>query len=227
MRTIVISDIHGHYDELVELLEKLQVNEAEDMIVFLGDYVDRGPKSKEVLQLIKNITERKSSIAIMGNHDYRFVRWIEKEGNGINDYDYMETLCSFMMDKALEEVKEYILMAYSEEIEFLKTLPYYYEDDDYIYVHAGLDLNKKDWKETSEKDMMEIRIDFYGNKTKLNKKVIFGHTPCRLLHGDNSIFFENDKIGIDGGIGYNYQLNALVIHDNGSLEEYFVKKHSV
>lgn len=67
-RILAISDVHGHYEELMMLLEKADYNPNRDKLILLGDYIDRGEKSYEVIQMLKKL-QRKGSIILRGNHE--------------------------------------------------------------------------------------------------------------------------------------------------------------
>ena len=76
----IIGDIHGHADKLEELLLKLgytknhkQYSHRERKALFLGDYIDRGPKSHEVLKIVKHMVDGGHAIALMGNHEYNAI----------------------------------------------------------------------------------------------------------------------------------------------------------
>ena len=74
-RYFVIGDIHGHFDELVELLKSW--DEAAEQLVFLGDYIDRGPDSSKVVALVKELVETKGAIALKGNHEDMLKEFLE------------------------------------------------------------------------------------------------------------------------------------------------------
>ena len=72
-----IGDIHGHADELEELLQKMGYSKQnntythpERTVLFVGDYIDRGPKIREALEIVKQMVEHESAIVLLGNHEY-------------------------------------------------------------------------------------------------------------------------------------------------------------
>ena len=111
-RTFVIGDIHGCYDEFLELLEQAQVTD-QDRVVALGDIVDRGGQSLELYRYFKN---REHAIVLMGNHE-------RKHQRGVLSY-------------AQEIVKVQMGTAYGEFLEWTHTLPYFYETPEALIVHA-------------------------------------------------------------------------------------------
>ncbi|QHW32742.1 serine/threonine protein phosphatase [Paenibacillus rhizovicinus] len=220
-RTLVISDIHGCYQEFVELLELAEFDSRRDRLILLGDYVSRGPSSKEVVELVMSLVQEHGAIALQGNHDHRFVRVIENlasenEIEKFFKFGGFETLHSYGQHdmnagpENLVEIRGY-MERYSPHIQFLKGLPYYYEDDDYIYVHAGLNPRYRQLADQDVHDMLYIKEEFYMNQTNREKVVVFGHTLATDIHGVPEVWLGGDKIGIDGGCAFGYQLNGLAL----------------
>ncbi|GAA4878929.1 metallophosphoesterase [Paenibacillus vulneris] len=224
-RTLCISDIHGCYDEFNKLLNEVGYSPY-DQLILLGDYEDRGFKSKEVIEQVKTLVDKNGVVALRGNHDQMFLDIF----NGGDDYLFLhnggihtiESYCGmnwfeqydgFEFNRYLQ-AKEFIKKNYSEHIEFLESLPYYYEDDLHIYVHAGINPFYEDWTKQPKDDFIWIRDIFLNNKIDTHKKVIFGHTPTINMNGNSAeVWFQDDKIGIDGGCCFGYQLNCLEIID--------------
>ncbi|WP_044206439.1 metallophosphoesterase [Flammeovirga sp. OC4] len=137
----LIGDIHGHADELERLLQKLGYKKVSGVyghpdrkVLFVGDYIDRGPKIRETLQIVKGMTEMGHAIALMGNHEYNAICFHlqNKEGGHLrkhwikNIIQHYETLKQFQ-----NRQKEY-----NEYIEWFLTLPLFYEDKNLRAVHA-------------------------------------------------------------------------------------------
>ena len=137
-RTIVISDIHGHLTALTALI-KIIGPEPSDTLVFLGDYVDRGPNSKGVLEQLIDLTKHFNVVPLMGNHEEMML--MAREGK--SDCKFWERCGG-----------AYALISYGgtldlipkEHFKFLESLKYYYETDTHFFVHANyvstLQLNK-------------------------------------------------------------------------------------
>ncbi len=140
-----IGDIHGHADQLVELLWKLGYRKSNGTyshpkrkVVFVGDYIDRGPKIRETLEIVKSMVDTKNAIALMGNHEYNALcfHFTEKEGGGHlrkhkikNIIQHYETLKQFQ-NKQQE---------YEEYLDWFQTLPLFYETEQFKAVHACWD----------------------------------------------------------------------------------------
>lgn len=231
MRTIVISDIHGYYRTFQALLSLVAYNPSQDRLLLLGDYVDGGPSALDVVRFVQRMVEDPNSNvrAIGGNHDDMFLNWLDDNDYKLSPYTSpknggLQTIRSFCpsyqseMDDA--EAREYIKEHYPKEIGFLRSLPLFLEDDRHIYVHAGIDPEQRDWKQTSRKNSRWIRGRFYRFEGRLavTKTIIFGHEVCARLHQDENNFtpwFGSQMIGIDGGIKFGYYLNALIIDEDG------------
>ncbi|WP_353049450.1 metallophosphoesterase family protein [Paenibacillus sp. ISL-20] len=225
-----MSDIHGCYDELNLMLHKINYEPQNDKLILLGDYVDRGMKSRQVIEQVKVLHEQCGVVVLKGNHDDMMVsalvnnddsfdaHWLSNGG-----YQTIESYCGFDFFEeqfdwdTYKKAKQFIVDHFSEHIEFLKNLPLYHETDSHIFVHAGINPFYEDWKKQPADDFVWIRDIFINNITGIDKTVIFGHTPCVHLHSSADIWFSplEDKIGIDGACTYGKQLNCLVISEGG------------
>ena len=140
-----IGDIHGHADKLEELLLKLGYSKPKSFyvhsdpdrkVLFVGDYIDRGPKIKETLEIVKSMVDNGTAIALMGNHEYNALCFhYPTEGGHLrkhlikNIVQHYETLKQFQNRQ--DEYEEYL--------EWFKTLPLFYETDIFRAVHACWD----------------------------------------------------------------------------------------
>jgi serine/threonine protein phosphatase 1 len=235
-RTFVISDIHGCYHEFIKLLSEVGYNSKKDKLILLGDYEDRGFYSKEVIVKVMQLASD-GAIALRGNHDYMFLDalsggddYLFLHNGGIQTiesyvgYNWFEKHQGFDFNRYLE-AKEFIKTHYAHHIEFLKSLPYHHEDESHIYVHAGLNPAYEKWTEQPVDNFIWIRDIFLNNKTTVDKTIVFGHTPVINLHDSGDVWFKEDKIGIDGGCVFGYQLNCLEIID-GTYNTYSVESGS-
>ncbi|WP_195575230.1 metallophosphoesterase family protein [Paenibacillus sp. 1001270B_150601_E10] len=232
-RTLIVSDIHGCIKPFNRLLEQEGYNAAKDKLILLGDYVDRGPHSKEVVDRVMELVQDHGAIALRGNHDHRFVQLIRTNLPDTKarflKYGGVATLSSYM--KASKPPKplttsnakiQYIRKHYARHIQFLEKLPLYYEDEHHIFVHAGINPKYARWQDQPEHDFMYIRDEFHHAKLELAKMVVFGHTKTSKLHASSDIWFSDGKIGIDGGCAYGKQLNMLIFEE-GTYRTAFVK----
>lgn len=241
MRRCVISDIHGCYGEFNALLKLANYNPQQDELILLGDYVDRGPSSRQVIEQIMQLQQQHHIIVIKGNHDAMMVKALTQD---VEQYDQhwirnggLQTMASYLdleltydeqqIDwEAYGEAKQWIRTHYEHHLCFLEQLPLVYEIPGYIFVHAGINPDIEDWRNQSERDFIWIRESFYSRPTTIRETVVFGHTPVKHLHDETGIWFDpsGDKIGIDGGCAYGAQLNLLEISEDGSLQTFFVRQ---
>ncbi|GMK38110.1 serine/threonine protein phosphatase [Paenibacillus sp. CCS19] len=233
-RTIAISDIHGCVEELNELLARMKYKPDRDRLMLLGDYVDRGPNSsgtvKRVMELVHN-----GAIALRGNHDQRLVD-LARVGDDQTIHKFLThgglaTASSYLDEtvdisdwtpglevsvRNIERLRERLNDKYENHISFLSNLPLFAEDERHLYVHAGIHPDYRDnWRLQPEHEFMYVKEPFWGVPTGLDRKVVFGHTRAVELHGQPSVWFTGDKIGIDGGCAYGQQLNGVEITSSG------------
>lgn len=230
---LVISDIHGCYDEFQALLANTEYAPERDQLYLLGDYMDRGPKSKDAIDRVKELVEADGAVALRGNHDQFFLDWLDDPVEGMRQVALnggLETIRSFLggIDWGASDPEVWRAWAdavkrdYPDVVAFLRALPYYREEAGYIFVHAGIDPSLDDWRKTSAHDMIWIREPFLeARELTVDGTVIHGHTPVINLHGSHDIYYRADRIGIDGACAYGGQLNALTIED-GEMTEFAV-----
>ena len=98
----------------------------------------------------------------------------------------------------------------------------YYEWENYLFVHAGVDLTKKDWRKTSPRDFIWIREPFHEGKNNTGKTIVFGHTITPMLHGDmqtTDLWIQDHKIGMDGGAVFGGSLHGVVFDKESILQD--------
>lgn len=223
----VISDIHGCYKQMMDALSYW--NSDKEHLVIIGDIINKGPNS---LQVVRKLMELKESFPdkvtiTRGNHESMFIEWFENNSYKItNEYPHKETIKSFAGKKRYEkmtpkESMEYVLTNNKEEFNFIKSFPLYYETEDLIFIHAGINLDIKDWKK-DEKYMLWEKFDFIFTEKSPHKRVFFGHTPTNFIHNDNNnhdIWVSKDsmRIAIDGRVSTGGQLNTVKIDNIGNI----------
>ncbi len=229
----VVGDVHGEITLLKKLLEKW--DREKQQLIFIGDLGDRGENSKACFLLAKELVEKYGAIYLKGNHEDMLLRFIGKPEEFAGNYFLnggLGTLESFLHERINEEYSptEIALMMkhyYKNLFAFLAELPLYYEWEQYVFVHAGVDLGKKDWHDSTEEDFLWIREPFHKKKNRTGKTIVFGHTPTFYLHGDNDrsdLWISDDKIGIDGGAVYGGSLHGVVFDKNGLKEDHIIQK---
>ena len=202
-RYIAITDIHGELEKLDSVLSKIETL-PDDVFVFMGDYIDRGPYSKEVVERVIEQSKTHKCVYLIGSHEYAYLH-----SQTDDYYNYL-----FWNYGGPATVKSYGSFENIGKIhgDFFKNLEFYYLTDNYLFVHAGINpiypLEKQD-----EVDLVYIRHNFIYSKHNLPQKIIFGHTEF------DKPYIDEGKIGIDLGCGKykNGKLCALIL-DNGKEE---------
>jgi len=204
-RIIAISDIHGEYEKLCSVIEKIAPRK-EDTIVFCGDYIDRGRKSKDVVDKIIDMQHVCSCVYLIGSHEYAMLH-----ANSDRYYHYL--FWNYGGDSTVESYGtfENIMKIHGD---FFNSLKYYHIIGKYLFVHAGLKIGVPLEKQDGV-DMVYIRHAFFDFKHDFGYKIIFGHTEF-----DTPQVWD-DKICIDTGCGKfkDAPLTALIIDGE---KEYFV-----
>lgn len=228
-----IGDIHGSINELEKLLK--QWNPDHERLVLLGDLVDRGENPYEALVRAQQLEKEYGAVVLLGNHEQMLLDWLEQP-EFKQAYYYgqggLETINSFFKfeitnKRGPNEVAQLMKEQFESELQFIKSRPLYFEWEDYVFVHAGVDLNLDDWKETTDKEFYWIRDEFHYGKNETNKTFIFGHTPTSILHkteGKFDIWFSpcKTKICIDGAAAYGGILHGIKVNKDGILSTYSI-----
>ena len=199
-KIFALGDIHGCFDRLQALMEIIPVDLAQDTLVFIGDYIDRGPNSVEVVDYLTHLNQRHPGIIFLkGNHE----DMLEKYLNGTDRFTYLLNGGQRTLDSYLRKpIPSELYPIPSDHLKFYQSLKLYYETNEYIFVHAGLRPGVPlDSQETE--DLLWIRDRFIHSKDNFGKRVIFGHTP--LVEP----LVESNKIGIDTGAVYGNALTCV------------------
>jgi serine/threonine protein phosphatase 1 len=202
-RIFAIGDIHGCFDKLCSLMVRITFDRRKDTLIFLGDYIDRGPQSMEVIDYLLNLSEMGyQAIFLKGNHEGMLLDYLDNPDDS-NRMIYMfnggyTTIESYR--RRMKSGESFLLPA--AHMNFFQSLRLFYETDSHIFVHAGL-LPGVPLNEQKEKDLLWIREEFINSSYDFGKTVVFGHTPFQepvILEG---------KIGIDTGAVYGNKLSCL------------------
>jgi len=202
-RYIAITDIHGELRKLESVLSQIETR-PDDIFVFMGDYIDRGANSKEVVDRVIEQSNYNKCIYLIGSHEYammhsktdEYYKWLYDNYGGpatSTSYGGFENIMKIHGD-------------------FYKNLKFYYLTDNYLFIHAGINPDYS-LENQNEVDMVYIRDKFIYSKHNLPQKIIFGHTEF------DKPYIDKDKIGIDLGCGkYRHAKLCALILDNGNEE---------
>ncbi len=203
-RTFVIGDIHGCSDELDRLLEVLSPGSA-DTVCFLGDYIDRGPSPRRVIErLIRLQAEGPACIFLRGNHEDMFLAYLGLDGAYGQAFLWNgggATLASYLIDEHAGVATGRLLPP--SHLEFLVGLRTYARLGHFFCVHAGVRPSRP-LSEQREEDMLWIREEFIDREHPFDCTVLYGHTP----HRDVRLHLPY-KIGLDTGVVYGNRLSCL------------------
>lgn len=226
----VISDIHGEFEKLDQLINAIKHDSTE--IIFLGDYIDKGPDSKMTLDFLQDLSKSIKCVFLLGDHEYA---WLDYLNDGdryfefILKYGGISTLESYFsqslnMEEAVKLLKDKdkIKKMFGAHIKFIEEMGYFYEvDKNYMAIHAGINPNNANipLDKHLKEEMVFIRNAFLASKFLYDgRKIIFGHTAFREPYCDQF------KIGIDTGATYkeegygkltafNVDRNEFISHD--------------
>jgi serine/threonine protein phosphatase 1 len=181
-RRFIIGDIHGCSKTFRKLVLKNIQLRHEDTLYLLGDFIDRGPDSKGVLDFIFELQESKFNVyPLMGNHEYLLLKsWDNSlyfdlwSRNGSE-----QTLESFGIHMEKVRIYESVRMIPKEYIGFIKMLPLYIETEEFFFVHAGISMEKGNPLEDVE-SLLWTREEEHNEDILGNRILIHGHTPVPL-----------------------------------------------
>lgn len=221
LRVYAIGDIHGRDDLLASLLQRVEMDAKaapveRDILIYLGDYVDRGLQSKQVLdRLTGHPLAGFEHVFLKGNHEQALLQFLSDPafGKTWKYYGGLETLHSYGINEltltddpaAFERAREHFAEVLPEaHRHFLETLQVSAELGGYFFAHAGvrpgISLNRQ-----IEEDLLWIREEFLQSSASFGKIVIHGHTP------GEEVVVRRNRIGIDTGAYMTGVLTALVL----------------
>lgn len=215
-RAFVIGDLHGCSDEPESLLKHLETQEGlgeNDVLIFLGDYIDRGPNSRGVINLMLDMKRRFPKTRFLkGNHEDMLLDFLGFGGRLGHAFLYnggLETIQSYDIS-VFAPPDEMVAALPAAHFKFLCDLESMIEIGNYVCVHAGLNPLRK-YDDQVEADALWIRDEFIANNHPFEKQIVFGHTPHQqvLLHLPY-------KIGLDTGLVFGNKLSCLELY-SGAL----------
>lgn len=249
-RILVISDIHGHFNHLVQLLRKMEYN-GDDILVIVGDLVDKGPESLRVVQYVMDLCRQHPVYVSAGNVDMGRLWMIEDDSQeetesfiGFlkwNQEYWGSSFCQEMLadigiglhQLTAENVLEYkrqLRSHFQVELEFLRSRPTILTAGKYLFVHGGVPTDDIGKLEGTDAKAYLKNDNFLNQGYQFqNYTVLTGHWPTCLYRNeyeDVSPLFDKEKgiICIDGGCGLKSsgQLNGIILPDcRANMEEIY------
>jgi serine/threonine protein phosphatase 1 len=209
-----IGDVHGCLESLERLLDLINPDLTRDRLVFIGDYIDRGPQSRGVVDYLvrlQSLAPPGQIICLKGNHEAMFLDFLAGAPAELFLFNGgLDTLEDYWGDDWLD--REGLVLPPDHD-RFFRNLLLYYETPDYIFVHGGLKPGVP-LADQQEDDLLWIRGEFIESPEDFGRRVIFGHTPFKQP------FIRPNKIGIDTGAVYGNFLTALKLPE----EEFFFER---
>ncbi|MCA9620383.1 MAG: serine/threonine protein phosphatase [Myxococcales bacterium] len=223
-RTFATGDIHGDLDALLRIEALLPPLDEGDTLVFVGDYIDRGPRSAQVIDHLRSLPRRTPArvVTLRGNHedawlkvvDHGWPEFVIPPGHGC--LEAMESFIGPVEDPFSDEWMAALLSGSflpADVVAWMRSLPYFYEDEHAIYVHAGLSREDGLFRHPSETTNRAALLwhrdqDFFHNYR--GKRVVFGHTVTDYLPQELSSYTPEDPsdlwagpctVGLDTGAG--------------------------
>jgi serine/threonine protein phosphatase 1 len=213
---VAVGDVHGRIDLLEALWAQIRARAARSscrrrVLVFLGDYVDRGPRSADVIERLVAGFDGFETVCLKGNHEETLLKFLQDPSVGDiwKDFGGLDTLRSYGISHApgsswADTRASFALVLPPAHLDFLKNLKLHHAEGDYLFVHAGVRPHVR-LEDQQEYDLLWIRDEFLGSDASFGRVVVHGHTPTR-----DPVMREN-RIGIDTGAFYSDKLTALMI----------------
>jgi serine/threonine protein phosphatase 1 len=218
-RLYVVGDIHGRLDLLLRL-QRLILDDAaaapaqRRVVVYGGDYVDRGPESKEVIEhLIERPLKQFESVHLRGNHEAEMLRFVEGREPRMHwlGFGGLETLESYGVKLAFGRTAKQLQRALdaalpAKHARFLRQLFAFHVEGDIVAVHAGIRPGVP-LEQQAEEDLLWIRDPFLQSDAAFGKLVVHGHTITQRPE------IRPNRIGVDTGAFRSGRLTAAVLQD--------------
>ncbi|RMF35431.1 MAG: serine/threonine protein phosphatase, partial [Alphaproteobacteria bacterium] len=221
-RIYAIGDIHGCLAEMQAMHARIAADLAAaphraPLIVHVGDYVDRGPDSRGVIEALLNpALPDIETVSLLGNHDDLMLKFLDDPHGQWCRFHWLEdnlggraTLASYGVTghdpvRMAEEARAAVPAAH---LDFLRARPRLHRVGSYVFVHAGIrpgvPLDEQD-----PEDLIWIRREFLDSRADHGAIVVHGHTPAREIE------LRPNRIGIDTGLVYGRHLTCLVLEDD-------------
>lgn len=216
-KRLAIGDVHGCHQTLRALLDKLSL-QPEDSVFFLGDYVNKGPSGKKVLDCISELSEYCQVHALLGNHDKMVLDYLLTK-----DPDIRRQLSDITAGDEFFELSPTEHARYTQQ---LSGLHHYFISSDYILVHAGLDFTLSN-PFLGKEAMLNIRAFYYDSAKAQNKRILHGHVPhtmdeinerigrrARRIPLDNGCVYAGERDGLGKLLCYNLDTHELIAQDH-------------
>ncbi|MBC6414898.1 MAG: metallophosphoesterase [Bdellovibrionales bacterium] len=212
-KTFIVGDVHGCFKEFLSLLKSIDYSSTKYRLILVGDVINRGPYSLEMLHWVKT---HKIEM-VRGNHEQNFINRIKNNK---------------ILSSTLKKLKEDMGNSLNSWIKWLNKIPFYIEEKDFLVVHAGLVPQKKP-ENSKPQFLMNIRTwgkkgkdikspiypawhDFYKEK----KLVVYGHWA------EQGLKIKKNSIGLDTGCVYGFQLSGVLLPERKIIQVPALKNYN-
>jgi serine/threonine protein phosphatase 1 len=223
LRLAVVGDIHGRADLLTELHQRLDAEAGSSAIapieIYLGDYVDRGAYSGQVIEALMARRRQRHMVCLMGNHERMLLRALDDPGAVMEwlRYGGEDTLRSYGLSggdlRVAAERDPSLICRVTRELipqdhlAFMRDLALRFSAGGFAFVHAGIRPGIA-LRDQREQDLLWIREGFLDSTADHGCVVVHGHTPVRAPE------FRRNRINLDTGAVYTGMLTCLMISDD-------------
>jgi serine/threonine protein phosphatase 1 len=235
MNIFAIGDIHGCLSQLTTLHKKILTHDKfdvkNDLLIYLGDYIDRGNNTKGVIdQILKLKNNKIKTINLMGNHDEFMIDFLFNKKNDIKnwlnfgvdqtfrsyDIEIVEFIKDGFEDDVIDKLRNELLEKMNAtHINFFKNLEVTHSTEKYLFVHAGIDPQKKLSEQTKKDYLWSRSSDFFHKDFKAEKKIIHGHTP------EKDVINHPYRINIDTGCYFSGKLTCVCLNEQND-DRFFI-----
>ena len=231
-KAYVIGDIHGYHDQLIRLQKIIdddsKQSKGKKILIYLGDYIDRGPSIKDCIQSLIDFKPPNFTIVyLLGNHEQMLLNFLANKKNSL--YVWInnggrETLNSYG-NKMEQYVDESMQLEFNDKIldnflislsdthkKFFYELKFFYEWQNFFFVHAGIDPSMPLSKQTKETMLWSRNENFLDSNLPFEKIIIHGHTASK------KIIQKNNRICLDTGVFFSGILSGAKITATNKIE---------
>jgi len=225
MRVYAVGDVHGRADLLAQLLSEIDADLKEHPVpraahIFLGDYIDRGPDSRQVLDLLVARSQRHETVFLKGNHEVLFEEFLRNPERfaAWRDVGGVDTLRSYgIRPPPNPDAAEQVMLARQlagvlppAHWQFLRSLRRSFSCGDFFFVHAGVRPGVP-LSQQADQDLFWIRDEFLNSEERFGKIIVHGHNPVM------DVEFHSNRINIDTGAFVTGRLSCLRIESDDAL----------
>lgn len=218
---LVISDTHGMLKE-TKLMIADRPLELNEQIVFLGNFISKEEAFLPYMEYLIDLSAHRDCVFVLGRTEYNLMQYINQthEYIGLKQdivdlVSLIEHECGFSLIDLKQNMPDVFAL-------FNSALPYY-ENDAYIFVSGGLDLESPSWRNTTPDRLHQTSPEFLMATNNTGKTIVFGSAPVKHLNTDEQnrpwISGSQNKIGINGDLQHFGKLIGLLIHED---DRYFV-----